>query len=167
MCRLWIKRGVGDARGTEQTLGRFNPMTRKCFPLSGLVLLSIVSYNCGHQEPPETPQFITATGTYKVFGGQTTVDVFESQGNINYRITRHRSTGGTDTTGPVEAPFHKGDPWFLYPASPKEVWIFDGRQNLELTEFFGITIRNTSNDEALRKAPAAVLDRLPQDLNRQ
>ena len=138
-------------------------MTRSFFPLSALVLLSMLSYNCDRQGLPEVPQFITTTGTYRLFGGQITVEAFEFQGDINYKITH-----GPDTAGPREAWVHKGRPWFIYPAGPNEVWTFDGDQKIVLIEFSGNRIKWMSNDvvpDLLQKAPAEVLGRLPKDLN--
>ena len=133
--------------------------------LAALLALSLLGCNRGPSSDQtlssrQAPSFITSTGKFKVFGGQSTVTVVETQnGGINYAITR-----GTTTAGPADPLIRKGSAWAIYPASPDAVWMYDGEKNVLLIEFSDKGSKFTSLDvvpDLLQKAPPAFLERLP------
>ncbi|HUF60997.1 MAG TPA: hypothetical protein VMN36_02885 [Verrucomicrobiales bacterium] len=133
--------------------------------LTALFALGLLGCN----RPPgsdDEARFITSTGTFKLFGGQMTVSVLETQnGGINYTVTR-----GTSMAGPTDPLIRKGSAWLIYAASPDAVWMHDGETNVLLIELSDKgDSRFTSIGvvpDLLQRAPPAFVDRLPSDMKK-
>ena len=128
-------------------------------------LLGFTLWSCDHLT--RAPKFISSIGSFELFSKQITVNVFETQDNrINYTV-RRRETNGVETVGPQAQPIAKDRPWFIYPASASEIWIYDGDKDVLLMEF---SDKHTavsdiaSVPDLLQRAPPQFSNRLPADL---
>jgi hypothetical protein len=109
---------------------------------------------------------ITTAGTHKLFAGVLTLEVFEAKGGLKYRVTRISGKGPV-SAGPKEPFIENGSDWFAFAESSSIVWIFNGRDVLNLVEFFeeGDVITRTTDSVVVpvivKRAPKAVRDSLP------
>jgi hypothetical protein len=129
--------------------------------LCSLFLLSLTSCN-------QAPTFITRTGTFELFHGKVTVEVFgASEDLITYRVARP----GAAAIQPQRPPIQKGTAWFLYPSGTNSIWIYPGDDHrVDLIELDGQGFKMTTyvaGTDLLQKAPAKLLDRLPPTMRGQ
>lgn len=133
-------------------------------PIILTILLALGLLGCNRApSSDEAPSFITSPGTFKAFGGEVSIAVVETpEGKINFTVAR-----GTSTAGPGNPLIRKDSAWFIYPASPDAVWMFDGEKSVLLIEFSGSGSKFTSSDVVpgiLKRAPEPFLARLPPQL---
>lgn len=131
------------------------------FAFSSRLLVSLTSCN-------RAPAFITRTGTFKLFHGQVTIDVFEApESRVNYSVTQH----GSGTWEPAKAPIQRSSTWFIYPVNRNSIWVYHGdEQRVVLIELDGRVFKITDNEvitDLLQRAPAEFLGRLPPRLKPQ
>src|SRR5262245_24686669 len=111
---------------------------------------------------------ITAVGEKKLFDGKLNVAVTESDGKLDFRITRNLKQGNT-TLSPPHLLKKEGGIWVIFPESADRIWFFwDStlfRWDLELTDQEAKTTSKSFNGKkAVENAPKAVLERLQKDL---
>lgn len=127
-------------------------------PIACAMLLVLVTIGCRNETKPGP--MITAPGTFKLFGGRMTVTISaNTNGAVTYRIKQ-----GESVTGPSRPELRAGQPWFIFPQSSTNVWVFDGRTNVSVFEFnaAGTRRRTSQRDPDLWKnIPPEVRQKIP------
>jgi hypothetical protein len=126
--------------------------------LSASLLLCVA---CRQRE--NTSTFISAPGQFDLFGGDMKVNVTQA---TNGAITS-RVAVGSAVAGSPRSQFRAGQPWFIFPQTSTNAWIFDGRSNITHIEFKDGAARMTPSQRApgvWAQIPAAVRQRLPAEL---
>lgn len=78
-----------------------------------------------------TDTFVTSPGSFEFFGGKLTVSVTQqTNGAVLYRIGH-----GSSISGPARPQPWAGRAWLIFPQTPTNAWIFDGRTNVTLIGF--------------------------------
>jgi hypothetical protein len=104
----------------------------RCFVMAGFCMFNLSLFlgtlSCRRSEP--APSFITQTGRFAYFDGGLKIEVSEAANNrIEYRIAH-----GIVSVGPGSSTIQKGSAWFIHPATPNSIWIYDGTSDLLLIE---------------------------------
>jgi hypothetical protein len=130
------------------------------------VIVSIVPA-CGTAPaglPKTRPDTITTVGTHTILPNKLAVEVYHDRGKINYRLWQMAPEAGQGKTGPEDPPFEKGAKWFIFVESPERFWVFNGRDELELSWIDGPrggVFSSRVNPEIVNEAPERVRALLP------
>src|SRR4051812_37525529 len=125
---------------------------------------------------------ITKVGEYRLYGGKLIIKVKkEGEGKVRWWVTRNfqderKSKHENSVNDPL---IREGSPWFIVPASPDAVWIYDGEKHMLLLEY-GFREGVPSGSETFTTLPSGwetlvkkqqptqeVLKRLPPELRPQ
>jgi hypothetical protein len=110
-----------------------------------------------------TTTFINSAGQFELFGGDMKVTVTQAtNGAITYRIAH-----GSAVAGSPRSQFRAGQPWFIFPQTATNAWIFDGRSNITHIEFKDGAARTTMSQRepsVWTSVPPTVRQRLPVEL---
>jgi hypothetical protein len=116
--------------------------------------------------------FISKVGTYRIYHGKLTLEIYEEKGKLNYLVGRTNMF----SSGPAEPFIEKGPKWFAFVESPRSrspraIWFFDGRDllvqiaydpNGDPDDYWAATLYHSdSRPSIVTDAPKAVRDRLP------
>jgi hypothetical protein len=103
------------------------------------------------KEPPKDSkknaddEFLTKTGNYKLYDGKLVVDITDVKGKIKWQVDF-----GRGAVSPEALDINKESSWFVFPASPQAVWIFDGNSEIVL-------LTSTNGPKKTTTAPGAKL----------
>jgi hypothetical protein len=126
----------------------------------------------------EKIEFLTKPGEYSLYQGKLHIQVREVGGELQFDVTFLGSKKLWDEIG-IQTEAAKANGWFVVAASPGEVWVYLGNENLRLLEYTlgGGAIQYTSSSGArlgtkeasvlLERAPKGLVDGLPQSFERK
>jgi hypothetical protein len=142
-------------------------LTKSCVP--ALLVCFCLGNGQAPADEPKPPAAIITTGERSLFDGQVVVKVTESDGKLNYSITRHLKGGASITTSPPKPLKKEGASWVIFPETAGRIWIFwDSalvRWDLEVAPTGTTTNSKAYTGPAvLKNAPKAVLERLPKEV---
>jgi hypothetical protein len=131
-------------------------------------------------EPRKLNRFVTKLGNHPFYDGKLTIDFFEKDGKIAYKVSWHVQDG-VDSIGPSNPNITKESKWIGFVESEKTVWVFDGAGSLQfhgiergkagaedlITSATAFSQGKVHSREHVRIIPRELLARLPKNLQDQ